>query len=293
VRRIASFTMAAICSASAFGQALLDCIEPDVLHTLVLQGQGARPPAFAATVPQELSALRMPGAFTWIGSAERASGVLGAAASASQVTAAWRSNLAPDAARDATAGALAASGWEVRPSPFTGVSVFASRVLPASQLACRAGMPVNFTTSAMDGVTYVMATIQRGNNNAICTQAVRPSPIAASGMASHVPRLDLPINPETGMAAQPAGESTSQGTGFLNARSEFDSRESAGNIARHFARQMAEQGWSSDANWSGASTAGSSWSRRPDADSLLHASLSVTSLDGRRVAASMRISKLQ
>lgn len=292
MRRVAFFTMAALSGAAALGQSLLDCVEPDVLRALLPQSQGERPPVITAEVPQEISALKMPGAFTWIGSAERITGRVDATTSASRVTAAWRSGLAPEAARAAAATAMTASGWEVRPP--LGMSVFSSAAMPVTQTACRDGKPVNVNASAVDGVTYVLVTIQRGNTgDSTCSRPAPPAFSTGTGLEPHLPRLEMPVDPATGAAARMQSGGGGSNGGVLRARAEFTARDSAGNIARHFARQMAEQGWTSDANWSGVSTAGSSWSKRPDAGALVQGTLLVTALDERQFVAVLRVSRLQ
>jgi hypothetical protein len=290
MRRVACFTMATLATVAAFGQGLLDCLEPDVLRALLLENQGQRAPVITGAVPPEISALRMPGTYTWIGSAERITGRVDATTNASQVTSAWRSRLAPEVARAGAAAALAASGWEVFPQLGAGMSVFS---VPIAQTACRDGKPVNVNASAMDGVTYVLITLQRGNNtNTVCNQASRPPMTTGTGLDPHLPRLEIPVDPSTGVAARMQRADTAISGGAVNARAVFTAGDSAGNIARHFAKQMVEQGWSSDANWSGASTAGSSWSKRPDAGSLVQGTLSVTALDDRQVVVALRVSKL-
>jgi hypothetical protein len=233
----------------------------------------------------------MPGTYTWIGSAERITGRVDATTNASHVTAAWRSSLAPEAARAGAVAALTASGWEVRAQMGASIAVFNS---PMSQAACRQGKPVNVNASAMDGATYVLLTLQRGNNsNTICSQPARTFPTTGTGLEPHLPRLELPVDPATGVAVRMQGGGSSSAGGVINARAEFVLRDSAGSIARHFASQMAQQGWTSDASWSGASSAGSSWSKRPETGSLLQGTLSVTALDETQVVAALRVSKLQ
>lgn len=292
MRRVAYFVTAALTGAAAFGQGLLDCIEPDVLRALVLQSQGERPPVFSADVPPEIAALKVPGVFTWIGSAERITGRVDATTNASQVTAAWRSGLAPDAARAAAAAALAASGWEVR-APM-GMAVFSSAASQVPQAACRDGKPVNFAASALDGTTYLMFTLQRGtNSNSICSQPARPSVTTGTGLDQHLPRLQLPVDPSTGTEARMQSGGSGSGGGGFNAHAEFVLRDSASNVARQFARQMAEQGWTSDATWSGASSAGSSWSKREGGAAVVQGTLSVIALDERQFVATLRVSSLQ
>src|SRR5688572_3004173 len=114
MRRAAFLMIATLSGVAAFGQGLLDCIDPDLMRTLLFQGQGERPPVITGAVPAEIGAARMPGQFSWIGSAERSLGPVDATTNASSVTAAWRSSLGLDATRAATATALTGSGWEVR-----------------------------------------------------------------------------------------------------------------------------------------------------------------------------------
>jgi hypothetical protein len=45
---------------------------------------------------------------------------------------------------------------------------------------------------------------------------------------------------------------------------------------------MAQQGWTADTSWSGLGTAGSAWTRRPDADTSLWANIQVSAFDDNR-----------
>jgi len=293
MRRVAFVTMAALCAAAAFGQGLLDCMDPDVLRTLLMQGQGQQLPVITVAVPAELSALKMPREFAWIGSAERITGKVDATTSASQVTAAWRTSLAPDAAQAATATALTASGWEVWPRSGAGLDVFRTPAMQTWQDACRDGKPVNFTAGAMDGVTYVRFTIQRNSNyNSACSQRAMSARAYATGLEKYMPHLEMPVDPATGMAARSRGNGTSSADGVVTAEAEFALKDSVGNVAGNFAKQMTGQGWTPDANWSGATTAGSSWSKR-DAGALIQSTLSVTAVDDQQFTAALRVIKLQ
>lgn len=293
MRRLAFFMIVALSGVGAFGQGLLDCVDPDVLRALLLPGQGGRTPVITAAVPPELAALRMPGGFTWIGSAERISGRVDATTDAVQVTAAWRSGLAPEAANAATAAALATSGWNVRTQGM-GPAVFSVPGFQLTRPACRDGRPVNFSATAMDGVTYVLLTLQRGsNNNMMCNQPERFAGLAGSAVESFLPRLDVPVDPATGTVARLSSSNVSYGGSTISSSAEIIVKDSASSIARHFARQMTEQGWTSDANWSGATTAGSTWSKRPEAGALVQGTLSVMAVDERQVVTVLRVIKLQ
>lgn len=293
MRRAAFFTMAALSGITAFGQNLLDCVEPDVLRALLAQGPGQVPPTITGEVPQELSALKMPAGFSWIGSAERITGRVNATTNASQVGAAWRSSMAPETARRAAAEAMTASGWEVRPA--MGTYVF-NPSMPVMQMACREGGLVNLSVNAMEGATYVLATFQRGNpgGNASCNQP-SPMPPNASGLIPHLPKLEISADPgaPADVRIQNVGMSIGSNSSSVHAKAEFMTSDSVGDIARNFSRQMAAQGWTRDAEWSGASTAGSSWSKRPEAGALMQGTLSVSALDERQLVAVLRVSTLQ
>lgn len=292
MRRIACFMMAALSGALVSGQGLLDCIEPDVLHTLLQAGPDGQAPRFTATVPEEVSRLRVPAGFAWIGSAERAvmAGSMDAPMRVMQVTAAWRTNLGPDAAHAATAEVLASSGWEVRPLAGFGRAVFSPPVSQLVQAACRDGKLVNFNTGVLDDTTYVLLNLQRGNVGAtVCTQRAPPTATAGSVIEPFLPRLDMPLDPGTGTAARLSTTGSSFGADKISARAEIIVKESATGVARHFARQMAEQGWTSEAQWAGASSSGSTWSKRPREGMRLHASLSVMAVDEQNIVAVFRV----
>jgi hypothetical protein len=293
MRRLALFSVFTLFAMTAFTDDLLDCLSPDV-RVLMLQSQGQRPPVFTSPVPVELAQLKMPRDFAWIGTAERIQGRVDATTNLSQVTAAWRSTQPAEATRAAVATALIASGWDVRPI-MTGLSVFAANTFPQQQTACRDGKPVNVTVTAMDGVTYTLIALQRGNNNnSTCNQPVRQDPLVSAGMDKIAPKLELPTDPATGAPArQQNGSGGGFGAGVLTSQVQFSVKDSIGNVARHFAQQMTAQGWSSDATWNGTATAGSAWLKRPDANSVFQGTLSVAALADGQYMASLRVMKVQ
>ncbi len=98
-----------------------------------------------------------------------------------------------------------------------------------------------------------------------------------------MPTLQLPRDPATGEPVLVQGM-IGPGQGDLKRRMtvSFTLDDTADNIARHFASQMASQGWRAETNWPGQGTAGSSWTRPGDADEVLHATLLVWALGDRR-----------
>lgn len=294
MRRLVMFSFATLLAMSAFAGEFLDCLPPEV-RVMLLQSHGQRPPVLTSLVPGELSSLKMPREFTWIGTAEQPQGNVTATTNLSQVTAAWRSTLPPEAARASVAAALTAAGWEVRPID-TGLSVFAVASGPQQQTVCREGRPANVGVSSMDGVTYALIAMQRGNgnSNSACSPQGYANPLASSGMDRIVPRLELPTDPSTGaIARQRSGGNGSYSSGTLVSQVRFSVKDSIGNVAGHFAKQMTAQGWSSDATWNGKTTAGSAWLKRPDARNVFQGTLSLAALDDGQYMATLRVMKLQ
>lgn len=262
----------------------LDCLDPDVIHGLLLQGLSNPTFSTASTLPPEMAAFKAPRQFTLIGSTERAPA---GSPGISSVSVAYRSKLAPAAARAEGLQALAASGWIQNADsdpPF--VNVFRSASTPVTgETWCREGQPVAISASAIDGVTYVILSASRNSNGAgfrnACDQPPRPLR-AASILDQYMPALEMPRDPATGRQVSSLGGGGSSGDVKRNANSSFTIRDSIGNVAQHFARQMAEQGWMSEATWMGSDTAGSTWTRAMDSDTTLRAMLMVSAFDNDR-----------
>ncbi len=297
MRRTASLTVMILASMAVSAQGLLDCIDPDVRNALLMANMGGRQvPVITLTVPAELATVKMSGEFTWVGSTERVIGRLDASTDLVQVNAAWRSSLPREAAWTAASAALANSGWQVMPRANVGPTVFDLGGNPLFLTACRDGQSISLRFNEMDDVTYALFIQQRGtNNNTSCNRTLSPSLMLGSGtgLDQYIPRFEMPVNPATGVRV-PVAETTggARGTTF-NAQAVFVAKDSIGNIARLFAAQMKEQGWSSDASWNGTATAGSTWSRRVDAGSPVQATLSVTKFGEQQFKTMLRVTRLQ
>jgi hypothetical protein len=244
-----------------------NCVDPDVLNGLLLRmiGQTLR---ISASPPPELAGFKAPRQLVWMGSSERGKDK----DPMSTLSAVYRTSLAPDAARSATGAALGALGWkpQANHNPMSG-NVFIAENFPAADAYCREGKQISLAARALEGVTYVVLAVPRkhAGASAACDQPPPPGAAAQSALDAYLPKLEMPQDPATG-APVPV-QSMAGGAGSNTQRRmnvTFVLRDSADNVARHFARQMAQQGWTADVDWSGRDTAGSSWTRHADGDVL-------------------------
>ncbi|HUG72601.1 MAG TPA: hypothetical protein VMK82_04175 [Steroidobacteraceae bacterium] len=266
----------------------LDCIDPDVLRGLLLVGPHSETFRITPKPPQELATFAPPRQLVWLGATERGADGL------TQASAVYQTQLAPEAARAAAVGALTAGGWKLQSDgrPYTNVFMSANSG-PVGATYCREGSPVSLMANALDGVTYVVLSATRtdraaGFTNA-CEQPVQPMVRMTSPLDEYMPTLELPRDPATG---QPVpilgGGGGGGGEAKRRASAGFKVKDSVDSVARHFASQMAGQGWHADTNWSGTGTAGSTWTRRLDDDTVLEAMLAVSAFADDRFTAVFR-----
>ncbi len=266
--------IAALCGAVAFGQTPLDCIDPDLLRALLLW-QGDSFATVSTTVPPELSGFKAPAQFTWLGASERGMGVN--SQTAVMVSAAYRTNLAPDAASTAAGSALVAGGWKPNEQSGLSMMVFARQGLSSRQY-CQGSRQISISSNRIDSVTYVVFGLSRFPENSgfstSCSQSSLRPPERGAELDPYMPTLDLPRDPASGKPARQLGGGGSGGE-IRQSDTRFKIKDSTANVASHFARQLARQGWVADASWSGPTTVGNSWTRNAGADLSLRATLIV------------------
>lgn len=272
------------------GGSPLDCVDPDVLRGLLLPGPIGQTFRITPGAPPELAAFKPPRQLIWLGGTERGSGGV------TQSSSVYRSNLAPDAARAAAVGVLTAGGWRLQSDDrfYSTTNLFVSgNSQPGGETYCREGRSVRVMASALDGVTYVVLSVSRTDSSAgftnACDQPPQSVARSTSPLDEYMPTLELPRDPATGQpVAMRSGGGGSSGDSKRRANASFTLKDSVDNVARHFGSQMAGQGWHADTNWSGAGTAGSTWTRRLDDDTVLQAILSVSAFADDRFTAVFR-----
>jgi hypothetical protein len=257
----------------------LACLDPDVLHGLLLQGYSNPTFSIATALPLELTSFKAPPQFTWVGLTRRHPVVSTVQAT---VIAVYRTTLAPAAALAEGGRALTAVGWQAQPTGYVPpVSIFKSGDARVNgETYCREGQPVSIGAGAIDGVTYVALSVardqERSGGRNVCDNPPQTVVRRGSSLDQFMPVLEAPRDRETGRPVAVSEGSSSSGSSKRSGTARFMIRDSVGNIAQHFGRQMAEQGWMAEANWTGTVTAGSTWTRRIDADTLLQGTLTVS-----------------
>lgn len=266
---------------SGGGVAPLDCLDEDVLQGLLLPA-GQTGFRVVSSLPPELKSLRPSSDLVWLGTAERSTPM------GPQVSTAYHTTLAPGAAREVAATALADDGWTRRGAfPAVTRAFVSSPSSPAAEIFCRNGVGLSLTSGDLSGVTYVVLSPQQGNNMA-CGQPAREVPRTTASLDDELPTLHLPVDPRTGRSAplQAGSHGRAEGPGRRESVT-FTTTDAVDGVAAHFAAQMAGQGWQADTRWTGNRTAGSTWTRRLDEGRVLVATIDISAFDDGVFSASL------
>ncbi len=264
---------------------LLACLNPDVLHGLVMRDGEL---VVSLDRPPEMSFLATPAELDWIASAARST----------STTAAFRSALAPEAALSAAMGALEQDGWTTQPFNTSG-GVFSPPVQVLTGSACQANQRVSVTTRPADGGSYLTYGFKANSAVTGCGPANSAGlagpfvPTPDDGVQAYMPTLQFPPDPASGRAAITEGN-----RGGGSTRSRYNSTTvlldmPIVELASVLSRQIAEQGWVADASWSGAVTAGSSWSRQPSPEIDLAGTLELVETGDSSYTVMFRIVQLE
>jgi hypothetical protein len=289
MRKLIFVLAGAFCGFAASAQDLLDCVNPDVLRGLVLRSSADEGVVFSTASPAQMSDITAPPQFDWIGSVERTGGV------AASVSAAFRTDLAPDAAMEVAMAGLTSSGWEAQPQLGGAGGAFASMPITRSQTACRDEQPVSVAANELENTTYVTYSFTTSSANTVCSAPDPSSPLGglSANIYRDMPSLEFPPDPVTG---EPVRSSGGGGGGSQNVRystTQVTHNESLNGLAVFLSEQLSAQGWVADTSWTGTTTAGSSWTRQADPDASLQGMLQITALANSRYDVTFRIVTLQ
>lgn len=282
MRRLALVILGGLATATAFGQNLLECVNPDVLSGLVFRGNSDADVAVSAEMPSEMAGISIPGSFQWIASINRND----------RLTAAFKTDLSMD---DATSAAIEdlGDGWAVRQQMSFGSGAFGANAMPVSRTACRANATVSVMANDFEGTTFVTYTFGDDPLGTSCDQGNARSPFGtASPFEAFMPEFEFPPDPVTGVPYTPRGSSGGGGGQAQERATEIELNDSIGNLTRFLSDQLPAQGWQADSNWTGRLTAGSSWTRQPSAEATFQGTLEITALSDSRYEVLFRVARL-
>lgn len=258
----------------AQSQQVLQCVNPDVLNSLVFDARPESKLVLTRGMPDSVAGFRAPAGFTLIGSGVRGHNL--------STVVAYKTMLAGQQALDNWMAFLAAEGWKredslQEPLPPSGVAQV-SLTAPV----CRDGERRNLRVQDIGGIRYAtilgFETRPARACNTPLPQAEQFNPMAAMQAAqANMPQLSFPES------ARVAGESTlsHSGTGgrTSSSNSRIQSPDTAATLAAQLTRQLLNQRWRMDAEWKGRLSAGSTWMRNADDGKLYRGTLEILSVD--------------
>lgn len=249
-------------AATASAQQVLQCANPDVLNSLVFNARPESKMVVKRTLPDVVAGYRAPAGFTLIGS-----GIRGDNAS---TVVAYRTALEPATALDSLLSFLSGEGWK-REAPQAAPSgmMFGPQTLDAS--VCRDGERRSVQVREVEGIRFARIVGYQASPPRACN-APQPTngqamngfgnPLAAHNAAmALMPQFSFPANAK--MAAAGPDNPNTGGRGAVSTV-RIESPDSAATLAGSLAQQLATQGWRRDAEWKGALSTGSTWTRKAD-----------------------------
>jgi hypothetical protein len=277
----------ALVSLTAVGQDLLQCVNPDVVNSLLFHGRADLHQTVTRGLPADLADVAVPGGFELIGGAVRDE--MGIA------TVAFKTHLDSDEAFAALLASSEAKGWELEDDtqPFM-ARVFNLSSGPTTGTICLNGERRSLRVRDVAGNRYATVATQASDRPRDCNApdprlAMRPPmPGLATG---ELPSLYLPES-----VREPNGNPLGGGSGMSGANFstsvQVASPESGARIADHLAGQMVEQGWLEDGRWTGALSAGSSWTRQAEDGVSLAGTIEIVDLGDDQFHVSFRMRTL-
>jgi hypothetical protein len=264
----ASVSVAVIATA----QQALQCVNPDVLNSLVFNANRESRVVINRGMPANATGFRAPAEFSLIGSAVRGQDF-------PSTVVAYRTSLERGKAFDSLLGFLAGEGWNRESSAQAQLAVSFDGQQSTSATLCRNGERRRVQIQEVDGVRYATLTGVRIDLARACGV---PSPQAdvnpLGGMEARsaiMPRFSFPETARTS-GERPGGMRFGGSENSSSVR--IQSPDTAASLASNLARQLREQGWRGDAEWKGPLSTGSTWLRRNDAGQTFWGTLEVLNL---------------
>jgi len=247
---------------AASAQQALQCANPDVLNALVFNARSESRLVIKPSLPTGVAGFGAPADFKLIGSGVRGQNLF--------TVVAYKTQLDTGKAFDSLLGYLFDQGWKREADqPAQQPLVTVAGPQPTRAQLCRNGDRRGVTVRDIDGVRYVSISGSETNPPRACDVPL-PQPGAANfnpmtqinALQAQMPRFSLPATARMSPSPNPGFANAGGGVNTTSTSLRIESPDSAASLARHLARQLTEQGWRGDAEWSGALSTGSTWTRK-------------------------------
>jgi hypothetical protein len=248
----------ALVGGAAFGQDLLQCVNPDVVKGLLFNGRAETQMSITSTLPEEMAGFTAPAGFVLVGTALRSPSAPAGG------TVAFRTSADSETAYATMLEAFTADGWVVEAPQIPSRQIFVNDGVPDSVTVCRDSARRNLLVQDHNGRRYVTVNFSE-QPNALACNAQDPRLARTVGMMSMIteeaPSLRLPegtTNAEGGnrIASGGGGSGDTYTTG-----DQIRIAQSASSFLDDIRTQMLEQGWAADASWSGTLSKGARWTK--------------------------------
>jgi len=273
MRRLIIAASVATFAAAAPAQQALQCVNPDVLNSLVFNAYADSKLVVKRAMPDIVAGFGAPADFTLIGSAVR-----GVNAS---TTVAYKTSLEADKAFDNLLRFLNAEGWqrEITPEAQSPAIMMAGPPPLAAQL-CRNGERRSLRVQEIEGVRYATIYGYETAPPRVCNAPRPPQTSTTSAVAlntglGHMPQFSFPETARMD-AGLPGGTINNDRT--LSTSVRIRSPDTAAALAGHLSQQLVAQNWSTDARWNGALSSGSTWTRKGDDGKTYWGTLEILSI---------------
>lgn len=271
-------------AATALAEDLLSCVDPDVRQALVSHVHGGDT-VISRELPEAFEAFQVPESFDYIGSS----------VSEFQTMVAYKTSLETGPALERAMESLAAAGWKEIRNRFRLSGGFRSKDIPSYSTLCRDDRTFSMTARRAVEATFVNMTTASRQVDPSCDALISPQTLfdRDRGLSQHMPALSLPEGAKAArgvsLGAIMGGVSSDNRTSRTSIT--VSTALSAQELMDDFARQLDEQGWRIDAQWSGRLAVGSTWSAQPDDTLSLFAALDIVGIDESIYQAYFRITK--
>lgn len=261
MRKLITAFLSATFAVAGSAQGVLQCVNPDVVNGLVFNGRPEARFSIRPTIPDNLEGFEAPRTFVLIGTANYEQ-------NPSNVFVGYRVDAPAIPAFQAWVSFLGERGWKRETQPMPQQQPMAAGQAAVGRLAtrlCRDGERRNLLVQVVDSTFYATASV-------IETFPPRPCGVpeilqqpntdftgSINAVRAMMPQFTYPTTARMSGGPGPGGNVGSN-TVWDSAR--IESPDSAASLLEKLGRQLATQGWSSDADWKGKRSAGSTWTRK-------------------------------